>query len=142
MNLSFSAYKMGRVVILRQQWAGSIMSKICKVLLLWRFYSSRDSVGECVYSCLPSFHNCQTHSSAVAVSSHCYDKITLRRQLKGKRVDFSLLFKLNGGHCKGNNRSLSSLSHCVCSKEAESGGGGRCLLVLRSLFFIGPEPSP
>lgn len=103
MNLSFSAYKMGRVVILRQQWTGSIMSKIRKVLLLWRFYSSRDSVGrqgECVYSCFPSFQNCQTHST-VAVSSHCYDKITLRRQLKGKRVDLGLLFKLADGHCRG-----------------------------------------
>lgn len=102
MNLSFSTYKMGRVVILRQQWEGSIMSKIRKVLLLWRFYSSRDSVGrrgECVYSCLPSFQNCQPHSTAVPVSSHCYDKITLKRQLKGKRVDFGFLCKLTGGHC-------------------------------------------
>lgn len=39
MNLSFSVYEMGRV---RQQWAESIMSKICKVSLLWRFYYSGD----------------------------------------------------------------------------------------------------
>lgn len=49
MNLSFSAYKMGRVVILRQQWAGSIMSKIRKVLLLWGFIPA-ETVWENVFT--------------------------------------------------------------------------------------------